>query len=235
MNGAEAERASARSLGRWVAPATAVIGVVSLAVGVSTPPRSGPFCSDDCMTFPYPSAAEFVPRDYLWMYPGVLLMVLFVVLAMCLVPWVEPRHRLSGAIAACFSAIGAALIIVDYGIQLAFLQPALLAGEAQGLPALTQYDPHGMFIALENVGYALLGVAFGFLGVALASGSSRPERAVRWIFALGGVLIIGGLPLLAVIFRTGLDYRFEVMALSIVWLVLISTGVLLSMTFRRRV
>jgi hypothetical protein len=92
-----------------------------------------------------------------------------------------------------------------------------------------------MFIALENVGYALLGVAFGFLGVALASGSSRPERAVRWIFALGGVLIIGGLPLLAVIFRTGLDYRFEVMALSIVWLVLISTGVLLSMTFRRRV
>jgi len=62
------------------------------------------------------------------------------------------------------------LIVVDYGIQLTFVQPALLAGEAQGLSAFTQDDPHGMFIALENVGYLLLGVAFGFLGVALASG-----------------------------------------------------------------
>ena len=235
MDVIRADQASARQLGKWVAPATAVVGVASLAIGVTTPPRSGPFCSDDCMAFPYPDAATFVPRDYLWMYPGVLLTLLFVVLAMCLVPWVAPRHRLSAAIAACFSAIGAALITVDYGIQLSFVQPALLAGETQGLSALTQYDPHGMFIALENIGYALLGVAFGFLGIALASGTSRLERVVCWIFALGGALIIAGLLLLAAIFRADLDYRFEVMALSIVWLVLISSGVLLSVAFARRV
>ena len=40
--------------------------------------------------------------------------------------------------------------------------------------------------------------------------------------------------LLAMIFRTELDYRFEVMALSIVWLVLISAGFLLSVAFNRR-
>ena len=170
MDVIRADQASARQLGKWVAPATAVVGVASLAIGVTTPPRSGPFCSGKCIEFPYPDAAGYVPRDYLWMYPGGLLMLLFVVLALCLVPWVEPRHRLAATIAACFSAIGAALIVVDYGIQLTFVQPALLAGEAQGLSAFTQYDPHGMFIALENVGYALLGVAFGFLGVALASG-----------------------------------------------------------------
>jgi hypothetical protein len=218
-----------------VAPATAAVGVGSLATGVTSPPRSGPFCRADCMAFPYPDAATLVPRDYLWMYPGVLLMLLFVVLALCLVPWVAPGHRLYAAIAGCFGAIGAGLITVDYGIQLSFVQPALLAGEMQGLSALTQYDPHGMFIALENVGYALVGVAFGFLGGALASGSSRLERVVRWIFALGGALIISGLLLLAAIFRAELDYRFEVMALSIVWLVLISAGVLLSLVFRRRV
>ena len=229
-----AERASARQLGRWVAPATAVTGAVSLAIGVTTPPRSGPFCSGDCMAFPYTELAAFVPRDYLWMYPGVLLMLLFVVLVMCLVPWVEARHRLAAVIAACFSAIGATVIIVDFGIQLTFLLPAIQANEAQALSAFTQYDPHGMFIALENVGYALLGVAFGFLGVALASGTSRLERAVRWIFAVGGALIILGLLLLAVIYAGQLDYRFEVMSLSVVWLVLISSGVLLSVIFDRR-
>jgi hypothetical protein len=235
MNDVCVARAAAGRLGRWVAPATAVVGAISLATGVTTSPRSGPFCSGNCIDYPYTDAAGYVPQDYLWMYPGVLLSLLFVVLTTCLVAWVVPPHRLFAAIAACFSAIGAAVIVVDYGIALTFVQPALLAGETQDLAAWTQYNPHGVFIALENVGYALLAVAFLFLGVAMASGTSRPERVVRWIFALGGVLIIAGLLASAVIFRAELDYRFEVLALSVVWLVLISSGVLLSVAFWRSV
>jgi hypothetical protein len=49
------------------------------------------------------------------------------------------------------------------------------------------------------------------------------------------VLIIAGLLASAVIFRAELDYRFEVLALSVVWLVLISSGVLLSVAFWRSV
>ena len=113
------------------------------------------------------------------------------------------------------------------------MQPALLVGEMQVLSAWTQYDPHGVFIALENAGYSLIGVAFVFLGVAVPSGPSRLDRAVRWIFALGGTVIIAVLLLFAVIFRAELEYRFEVMSLSIVWLVLISSGVLLTVLFWR--
>jgi hypothetical protein len=229
------ERAAAGRLGRWVAPATVVVGTASLVTGVTTSPRSGPFCSENCIGYPYTDAAGYVPQDYLWMYPGVLLTLLFVVLTMCLVAWVVLPHRLFAAIAACFGAIGAAAIVVDYGIQLTFVQPALLAGETQDLVAWTQYNPHGVFIALENVGYALIAVAFLFLGVAMASGTSRLERAVRWIFAIGGVLVLAGLLVSAVIFRGELDYRFEVLSLSVVWLVLISSGALLSVVFRRGV
>ena len=105
-----AERASAGRLGRWVAPATAVVGV-DLARGRghhAAPVR--PVLQRRLHGLPLPDAARYVPRDYLWMYPGVLLTLLFVVLAICLVPWVAPGQRLSAAIAACFSAIGAALI-----------------------------------------------------------------------------------------------------------------------------
>ena len=78
-------RVSASRLGVWVAPATAAVGAVSLAVAGTTPPRSGPLCNDGCIAYPYTDAAAFVPRDYLWMYPEVLLTLLFVVLAVCLV------------------------------------------------------------------------------------------------------------------------------------------------------
>ncbi len=233
MNDTSAERIATSLLGRWVALATAVVAAISLGVGVTTPPRSGPFCSQGCIAYPYTEAAAYVPRDYLWMYPGVLLMLLFVMLAMTVRHWVAAPRRLPAAIATAFAAIGAALIIVDYTVQLTFVQPALLVGEMQGLSAFTLYDPHGVFIAVENAGYALIGVAFVFLGVAVTSGPPRLERAVRWIFALGGSLIIAALLLFAVIFRAELEYRFEVMSLSIVWLVLISSGALLTVLFWR--
>jgi len=93
------------------------------------------------------------------------------------------------------------------------------------------YNPHGVFIALENVGYAMLGGAFLFLGGALAGGSSRLERAVRWVLTVGGALILAALVLSAAIYRAELDYRFEVMSLCITWLVLIVAGTLLTVVF----
>ena len=228
-----AARLSASRLGVWVAPSTAAVGVVSLVVSVSTPVRSGPWCNDGCVAYPYTDVAAFVPRDYLWIYPEVLLVLLFVVLAVCLLHWVPPQRRLSAAVAVCFAVIGAAVLVVDYGIQLTVLHPAVLSGQTEGLSALTMYNPRGVFIALENVGYAVFGVAFVFLGGALAGASSRRERAVHWVFIVGGVLILAALVLSAAIYRAELDYRFEVMSLSITWLVLIVSGTLLTVVFGR--
>ena len=228
-----AARVSASRLGVWVAPSTAAVGVVSLVVSVSTPVRSGPWCNDGCVAYPYTDVAAFVPRDYLWIYPQVLLVLLFVVLAACLLHWVPPQRRLSAAVAVCFAVIGAAVLVVDYGIQLTVLQPAVLSGQTEGLSALTMYNPRGVFIALENVGYAVFGVAFVFLGGALAGASSRRERAVHWVFIVGGVLILAALVLSAAIYRADLDYWFELMSLSITWLVLIVSGTLLTVVFGR--
>ena len=228
-----AARVSASRLGLWVAPATAAVSVVSLAVGVSTPVRSGPWCNDGCIAYPYTDAAAFVPRDYLWIYPEVLLVLLFLLLAVCLLHWVPPQQRLSATIAVCFAVIGATVLVTDYGTQLTVLQPALLTGQTEGLSALTMNNPRGVFIALENVGYAVFGVAFVFLGGALAGGSSRLERAVRWVFTVGGALILAALVLSAAIYRAELYYWFELMSMSITWLVLIVSGTLLTMVFGR--
>jgi hypothetical protein len=74
----------ANLLGFWTALLTSVCALAALAVGITTPPRSGPNCLADCITYPYTDAAAFVPRDYLWMYPAALLAGLFVVLVTCI-------------------------------------------------------------------------------------------------------------------------------------------------------
>ena len=73
-------------------------------------------------------------------------------------PPLGPRRVFSRA-GLPLSLMGASFL-VDYTLQLTVMQPALLTGQLEGLSPLSQYNPHGVFIGVENVGYALLAGAF---------------------------------------------------------------------------
>jgi hypothetical protein len=222
----------ASRLGDWTALSTTVVGVATLAVAITTPARSGPYCRSACISYPYTDVAAFVPRDYLWMYPAALLAVLFVTLTACFHQQASPTSTVAARIALSLAVIAAAAIVIDYGVQLTVLQPSLLKGETEGLSPFSQYNPHGVFIALENVGYLATGVAFLFASAVFAGGS-RLERGIRWLFLGGGTLTLAAAVLLSVRYGADLDSRFEVASLSIDWVVLIVGGILLSIFFRR--
>ena len=223
---------SMRRLGFWSALMTALLAAVAFGAGVTTPPRSGPFCSSSCITYPYTNAASFVPRDYLWMYPGILLVGIFVVLAACIHVNVPDDKKVFSQIALCWAAISAALITLDYFIQLFVLQPSLLRGETEGLSLFSQYNPHGIFIAAEDLGYLMMSLAFLFISLAFVKPNGL-ERAIRWLLLFGSLAAVAALIALSLIYGTNLEYRFEVTVLSINWTMLIAAGVLLSFWFKR--
>jgi len=229
---ADIERQSNR-LSLWAAVLTAVLAVVSLAMAVTTFPRSGPYCQSGCVGYPYTDAAAYVPRDYLWMYPAIALTLLALVLMECIHSQVPSSRELLSRIGIAFTIMGVAILVVDYAIQLTFLQPALLIGETEGLSPWTQYNPRGIFIALENVGYVVFNVAFVFIGVAMLRMPTRLRRAAGWIFTLGGALTLVLLVFYAAFYRVRLDYRFEVTAILITWLVLIVAPALLTIAYLR--
>jgi hypothetical protein len=223
------------SVGRfawWSAILTAVVTAAALALAVTTPPRSGPFCTGECIVYPYTDAAAFVPRDYLWMYPALFMAVLFVILAASVHEYASADAKRFSRIALSFAVIASTLLTLDYFVQLTVLQPSLLKGETEGLSLFSQYNPHGVFIALEDLGYLMMSAAFLFMAPVFA-GATRLERVLRWLFTTSVALTVGFLVVLAVVYRSDLEYRFEVAAISIVWLTLIAGGVLLSFVFRR--
>jgi hypothetical protein len=230
---ADIERQTNR-LSLWAAILTPLMAVVSLAMAVTTLPRSGPYCQSGCVGYPYTDAAAYVPRDYLWMYPAIVLTLLAMALMECIHFQMPPSRALLSRIGVAFTIMGVVILVVDYASQLTFIQPALLLGEAEGLSPWSQYNPHGIFIALENVGYVLFNLAFLFIGVAMVRMPTRLWRAAGWIFTIGGALTVALLVFFAAFYRVRLDYRFEVTAILITWLVLIVTPVLLSIAFRRR-
>jgi hypothetical protein len=104
-------------------------------------------------------------------------------------------------------------------------------GEVSGLALFTQYNPHGLFIALEDLGYLVLCVAFVFVGAAFP-GAKGVARAIRWTFLVAGFLGLGCFAAMTWRFGLDIDYRFEVAIITIVWTALVALGIMLAFFFR---
>src|ERR1035437_5693521 len=176
---------SAARLGLWTAILTVVVVAVFAVVGIATPARSGPFCVTACVVYPYIDVAQFIPGDYLWLVPGILLAPIFVVLMACIHAHAAEPKKIYSRIGLSFALVYAVIISVDYYLQLTLVVPSLQAGETEGLSLFTQYDPHGLFISLETLGYSMMAVALLFAAPVFAGG--RAERAIRGVVVLNFV------------------------------------------------
>ncbi len=224
----ESDQGPAIRIGLWASIATVLLTAVFMVMAIATPPRSGPFCGSACVAYPYTDVAQYIPQDYLWLYPGFLLAPLLVVLVACIHGYADAAKKIFSRIGLSLAILYAAVIMVDYFIQLTVVVPSLQAGETAGLSLFTQYNPQGIFITFEALGYLLLAAALLFLAPVFQAG--RKEQVVRWSFVVGFVLAVfafGVLPLAGESI-----VAFEVTVLMIDWVVLIVSGILLVLMFR---
>ena len=104
------------------------------------------------------------------------------------------RTKALGFVAVLASCMPATVLGFASFTQLGLVQPALLLGESSELPLLSMYNPHGVFIALEDFGYFLMSVAL-LLAAAMFDGGTGLDRVIRWRLALGGLTGVSALPL----------------------------------------
>ncbi len=219
---------NAARMGFWAAILTALVTAVFMVMAIATPPRSGPFCGTACVAYPYTDVAAFIPQDYLWLYPGFLLAPILVALVACIHGHADAAKKVFSRVGLSLSILYAAVIMVDYFLQLTVVVPSLQAGETAGLSLFTQYNPHGIFITFEALGYLLLIAALLF--VAPVFGGGRTERVIRWSFVVGFVLAVFAFVALPLAGQS--IVAFEVTVLMIDWVVLIVSGILLALVFR---
>ena len=226
------QQPSVARFGFWAALATGLLTLVTFAIAIATPPLSGSLCRQDCISYPYLDIAERFPRDYYWMFPGLLATLAYTALMAALHARAAPDRRATAGFALGLALMAAFALLTDYYAQLAMIQPSVIAGEREGLALWSQYNPHGLFIALEELGYLLMSLSLAAMAPTLDR-SSRLERVVRIVFtggALVTLLVFAGF-LWHLGHRRG--YLFEIAVISIDWLVLISTSFVLVVVFRR--
>ena len=121
------------------------------------------------------------------------------------------------------------MITIDYFVQFVVVEPSIMNGQTDGLTLFTEYNPHGIFIGLEGLGYLMMSVSFLF--TAFVFGGERLERVIRWLYVATFVLAAGSIATLSLLHYDII--AFEVTILLIDWVALIVSGVLLSVVFRR--
>lgn len=212
--------------GLGVAVGTGVLTVLTFVLALTALPDK----------VPYPFTDEVIseqwPGDYYWMYPAMVLMVLFVALVAALHERAPSERKVFGTVALVLAGIAAAVLLIDYYVQASVLPISLEKGQLDGWSMLTQYNPNGVFIALEELGYLLMSLTLLSLVPTLSRGS-RAERFLRWLFVASAGAVVVSLAAVSVWLGTDRGDVFEIAVISIVWLTLIAASPLLAVVFRR--
>jgi hypothetical protein len=196
-------------------------------------PPAGANCQANCSPYPYLDLASRWPQDFLWQLPAVALAFGYMALMACIYNLAPERSRLVGLVGLCLAVVAASTLAIDYYVQFAVVPVSLRDGETNGLPLIIQYNPHGLFIALEELGYWTMSVSFVAMSMAVA-GTDRLTAAVRWIFRVPLAVGVVAITALSVAYGLERQDRFEIVFLSACWLALITNGLLLGVVYRRK-
>ncbi|EKD80445.1 MAG: hypothetical protein ACD_40C00092G0006 [uncultured bacterium] len=219
-------------LGFLTSIVTLLLTIITFGIAIFTPPYSGPFCLDNCFSYPFHDIASRFPRDYFWMFPAMLLSLAILVLFVCIHYTSSREKQVFSHIALLITQIATGLLFVDYFIQLSFIQPSIIKGELEGISLLSQFNPHGLFIILEDCAYLLMSVAFLFVAQVFTQG--KLASFVRIIFTISGIATLLAFTIIFVKFGLNREYFFEVIAISINWLTLIVLSPIIAITFSKK-
>lgn len=142
------------------------------------------------------------------------------------------EKKIFSFIGLCFALMAASVLVSDYFIQISVIQPSLVNGETEGIPLLSQYNAHGIFIALEEIGYLLMSLSFLCIAPVFSK-SDKLESAIRRVLVISFILIMVSLIIISFSYGIQREYRFEVAAITINWMMLIVSGIPLGVLFKR--
>ena len=227
------ETNTASKVGFYAAILTTLLTVVTFVIAFNTPPLSGPGCTAACFNYPYADIASRFPRDYYWMYPAILLSLVYYVLMVSIHYFAPAERKIFSQIGMSFALISTATLVTDYFIQLSVIQPGVVLGETDGIAMLSQFNPHGVFIVLEEIGFLMMSISMLCMAPAIV-GNTKVEKAIRWLFIACFALNAISMGLYTMLYGIHREYLFELTTISINWLTLFTTGVLLTIVFRRK-
>ena len=214
----------------------ALFTMLTFGFAITAVPISGPFCLERCINYPYLDIAGQFPKDFYWMMNALFLNLFYIywaVKAYRIVSWQFPDTALFGIILA---ASGSVILLMDYVVQLSVVPISAIKGEMDGVAVISQYNDHGLFIALEELGITLQVISFACLNPFYSLECKAITKKVIHFSLPVMMVIVSIVGFLWMSALHGLDrsYRYEVLVISVLWLGWLLGGIWYFISFIRK-
>jgi MFS family permease len=217
----------ARKLSGIMGFAISIITFIVFVGAMFAVPISGANAPNGGISYPYLETIKQYPRDYIWQMLAIIQLTVFIIFYYLIQKSVDEKEKISAQIGFIFGIISSIILISTYYVQINVIPVSLMNNEKEGIALLTQYNPHGIFIALEELGYIFMLLSLGMLTFVFKEKWSM--KIINFIaFMLGIILYI------AIVIIFGLDKkdRFETIIISIDWICLIIDGILIGRHYK---
>lgn len=197
----------------------AIVTLITFFLAMIAVPISGANAANGGIPYPYLDTAKQYPRDYIWQISAMLLILVYVFfyyLVQCKEKGSSKSFRKMGFI---FAIMASTVLLLTYYTQVNVVPISIMSNEKDGVALVTQYNPHGLFIAQEELGYWLM-----LLSLACLIPGYKMHKFLS--IANGGAVIIAIVFFVIIVAVYGLDRkdRFETVVISIDWILLIVDG-----------
>lgn len=204
--------------------------IITFGFAMTAIPPSGPYCHSNCMEYPFAGTLSYYPRDYFWMYSSIFQLIGFLILMISIHFHTLNEKKIFSFIGLALSMITVTILLSDYFVQFAVVPISFMKNEIEGISLISQYNGHGIFIALEELGYLLMSLSMLFIAFAFPR-QTRLEKTIRLIFILAFIGTLSSFLFYTLIFGIDRSYRFEVATITVNFLALIINGILLAVFF----
>jgi len=209
-----------------------ILTIITFGFAMTAIPPAGPYCPGNCMEYPFPDILMYYPRDYYWMYLAIFQLFSFVIFIVSNHYIAETSRKIFTFLSVAFTLISSSVLLIAYFTQFSIVPISVMKGESEGIALITQYNEHGMFIAMEELGYITMSIALFFLSFAFSRNTSI-EKIIRGILLSQFLITVLSFIFYSVKFGIERSYLFEVATITINWLVIIIVGILTGLHYRR--
>ena len=210
-----------------------LLTIATWGLGMIAIPPAGPYCPGNCMEYPFADLLTYYPRDYCWMYLSIFQLFAYLMFMATHHHLARAERKLFSLISFSFALISATVLLLAYFVQFSVVPVSMMNGETDGIALLTQYNGHGLFIAMEDLGYITMALSFLFLSFVFTRKTGL-EKALRLLLLLSFACTAGFFLFYLISYGIDRSYRFEVAAISMNWLTIIVSGILAGIHFRRQ-
>lgn len=219
--------------GKWISLFLAIITIITFAFAMTAIPISGvnaPINSN----FHYPYLNTFLqyPRDFIWQYIALVQLIIFILFSLLLKENTKSDEKIFANISNSFALLSAVVLLITYYTQVMIVPVSLAKNETDGLGLLIQYNSHGLFIAMEELGYILMSFSLVSL-IPIFRKNKDGCFHVRLLLIISFLLSIISFAAISIIFGLEKQDRFEIAVISINWLTLIILGIMLFKLFAK--